>query len=469
MKPTSYCRTCLKNVISFTFLLLILLLLSLPSQATSSQGENVRILTLEEALQIASENNKDIQKAQEFRNWVEGRYVEERAAALPQFTILSGATMDRDESQKAFGSDFSVKRNSGSAELGLSQSLFTWGQTAAAIRAAKVGFATADDQLRIFRQAAFRDVSAAFYNILLAKELHKIAVLDLEQKGHHLDEARKRFSAGVATDYDVLAARVTEENARPEVIRAENLIRIARERLRFLLGANGPDIDVKGSLQISMSPYPTFEEALETAINNRPELSDLRHRRQIGEELVKIAQAGDKPRVDLKAGYGWRYLDLGSGQNANGAAWLVGLFLTYPIFDGFRTQGQVSQAKSNVNTLKIEEAKLVDGIRLEVRDAGYVLKESEETIKALSGTVEQAERLLLMSEKGYEFGVKTRLDVDDAQFNLTSARGTLARAQRNYLVFRVNYEYVMGILGEEESQNQIKNSKIKTQSLNYNP
>jgi len=95
---------------------------------------------------------------------------------------------------------------------------------------------------------------------------------------------------------------------------------------------------------------------------------------------------------------------------------------------------------------------LIDGIRLEVRDASYVLQGSEEIIKALAGTVEQAERLLLMAEKGYGYGVKTRLDVDDAQLNLTSARGSLARAQRNHLVFRVNYQYVMGTLGEKEAQ-----------------
>jgi len=172
----------------------------------------------------------------------------------------------------------------------------------------------------------------------------------------------------------------------------------------------------------------------------------------VGEELVKIAQAGDKPRVDLQGGYGWRYLDLGSGDRDSGPAWLVGLYLTYPIFDGFRTQGRVTQARSNVATLTLDEAKLVDGIRLEVRDASYVLQGSEEIIRALAGTVEQAERLLLMAEKGYEYGVKTRLDVDDAQLNLTSARGSLSRAQRNHLVFRVNYEYVMGTLGEKEAQ-----------------
>ena len=452
MNPRAHHANGWKDLIPVSILLLILSILSFPPEAALGQEESVRMLTLEEALQIAADNNKDIQKAQEYRNWVEGRYVEERAAALPQLTILSGVTSDRDESQKAFGSDFSVKRNSGSAEIALSQALFTWGQTAAAIRAAKVGLATADDQLRIFRQAAFRDVSAAFYNILLTKELHKIAILDLEQKRRHHDEARKRFAAGVATDYDVLAARVTAENAQPEVIQADNLVRISRERLRFLLGTDGPEIDVKGSLEVTITPYRKFEEALEIALKNRPELSDLHHRKQVGEELVKIAQAGDKPRVDLKGGYGWRYLDLGSGMRDSGPAWLIGLYLTYPLFDGFRTQGQVTQARSNVATLALDEAKLIDGIRLEVRDASYVLQGSEEIIKALAGTVEQAERLLLMAEKGYGYGVKTRLDVDDAQLNLTSARGSLARAQRNHLVFRVNYQYVMGTLGEKEAQ-----------------
>jgi outer membrane protein TolC len=57
-----------------------------------------------------------------------------------------------------------------------------------------------------------------------------------------------------------------------------------------------------------------------------------------------------------------------------------------------------------------------------------------EIVKVLSGTVEQAERVLYMAEKGYEYGVKTRLDVDDAELNLGQSKGNLARAKRDYLV-----------------------------------
>ena len=430
--------------------LLVASTLTFLSSTALGQGEGVRVLTLEEALKIASERNLDIQKAREYRNLVEGRYVEERAAALPQLTITANGVNSNDESQEALGSRVPSKRNTRAAELGLSQALFTWGQVSAGIRAAKVGLATADDQLRIFRQAAFRDVSASFYDILLAKEIDKIATQNLEQKTRHHDEASKKYSAGVATDYDVLVSKVDIDNARPGVIRAENQIRIARERLRFLLASEGQDVDASGSLEPVVLPHPKFEEALEAAFKNRPELTDIRHRVQIAEELVTIAKAGDKPRLDLKAGGGWRDLDMGSGLQASGGAWSVGLFLTFPIFDGLRTKGRVSQARSTVSTFKIEEAKLLDSIRFEVRDACNAVTESGEIIKALSGTVVQAERLLTMAEKGYEYGVKTRLDVDDAQLNLTQARGNLARAKRDYLVALVNLDYVMGRLDQKK-------------------
>lgn len=448
-----------RRFILITAFLLIASLGTLPFTTALGEEKEVQILTLEEALQITAEKNRDIQKALEYRNWVEGLYVEERAAALPQLTITAHVSNERDESKKALGISSPLRTNTRSTELGLSQALFTWGQVGAAVRAAKVGIATADDQLRIFRQAAFRDVSASFYDILLAKALNTITIQNLEQKTRHYDEARKKYSAGVATDYDVLAGRVAVDNARPELIRSENLIRNSRENLRFLIGYT-QEVDIKGSLEATIASYPKYEDTVEVAAKNRPELSDLRHRIDVANELVKIVQAGDKPRLDFKAGYGWRDLYLGQDLHANGSAWSAGLFVTYPIFDGLRTRGRVSQAKSNVATLKIEEAKLLDSITLEVRNACNAVREAGEIVKALSGTVNQAERLLYLAEKGYEYGVKTRLDVEDAELNLVQAKGNLTRSQRDYLVSRVNLEWVIGTLGEKEPKNGASNARM---------
>ncbi len=439
------------RAVAATALAALLLAATLPAQTADGAPAVARVLTLDEALRIAAAENKDIQKAREFRRKVMGRYLEERAAAMPQVTVTSSASRDSDESQKAFGGgfledfDFDVTRNLYTAEAGVSQAIYTWGQVGAAIRAAKEGMADAEDQLVIYQQAVARDVTTAFHGVLLARELHALALENVAMKQRHLDEASRKFDAGLATDYDVLAAEVDLDNARPAVIRAENAIQIAREQLRFLLGLEGQVVDVTGTLEAPVGAYPAYAPVLEIALQNRPEISELGHQSNIAKELVKIYGAGDKPRVDFRGGAGWRGQTIGEGQ-ADGLAYSVGIYLTFPVFDGGRTKGKVMQARSDLETLRIEQAKLVDSIALQVRQAVDNVHEAGEIIRALGGTVTQAERLLAMAEKGFEFGVKTRLDVDDAQLNVLQAKINLSRAKHDYLVARANLEWVSGTI-----------------------
>jgi len=76
------------------------------------------------------------------------------------------------------------------------------------------------------------------------------------------------------------------------------------------------------------------------------------------------------------------------------------------------------------------------------------VREAGEIVNALAGTVEQADRLVTMAEKGYEYGVKTRLDVEDAQLNRNRALGNLAGARRDYLVAGAALRRAMGTLGD---------------------
>lgn len=425
----------------------ICLSLCLALGALPALGAEARTLTLKDALDIAMEQNRDIQKAHAYGDLVRGRYLEERAAALPTLSLNGTAGYARDNSQSALtgGITGTQTRN---LDLRITQTLFSWGKVGAAIRGAREGLKTAEDELRLFRQAARREVSVAFYDVLLAKELRALALSNLQQKERHLAEAQKRLLAGVATDYDVLAAQVAVDNARPELIRSENRIKTAKERLRLVLALEPGELDVTGALEAEPTATPGFEEALATARKNRPELSELRHRVGIYRELVTIADAGNKPRLDLTGGAGWHQLDAG-GRTYDGAAWDVGVNLTFPFFDGFRTKGKVQQARSDLRTRELEEAQQLDEVTLEVRNAGFAVTEAEEIVKSLSGTVRQAERLLAMAEQGYELGVKIRLEVEDAELNLVQARSNLAQARRDYRVALVNLAWATGVLGEE--------------------
>jgi len=229
---------------------------------------------------------------------------------------------------------------------------------------------------------------------------------------------------------------------------------MARERLRFLLAIGSDEVDVTGTLddpQAGRTLPASYAEALKIAAKRRPELSDLRLRIGVYNELITIANAENKPRLDLKGTAGWHWATLndpGPVQDVNGAAWNIGLYLTFPFFDGLRTSGKVTQARSDLRSKQIEESRLLESIALEVRQAEFSYQEAGEIKKALSGTVKQAERLVQMAEKGYELGVKIRLEVDDAELNLLQAKSNLARAERDYRVTKVGYLWAIGIAGE---------------------
>jgi outer membrane protein TolC len=426
--------------------LALFLCLALTCTPNLSRAAATRVLTLDAALSIAMEQNRDIQKARAYGDLVQGRYLEERAAALPAFSLNGSAAYTRDDSQSALMGGITGEQTR-AVDLRLTQTLFSWGKVGAAIRGAKEGLKTSEDQLRIFQQAARRDVTVAFYDVLLAKELRSLALSNLQQKERHLAEAQKKLSAGIATDYDLLAAQVAVDNSRPELIRSDNRIRTAKERLRLVLALDQGDIEVEGQLEPVLIALPPFENSLATARRMRPELSDLKHRVGIYRELLYIAAADNKPKLDLKAGVGWHQLEA-LDRTWSGAAWDAGIFLSFPFFDGFKTSGKVQQAKSDLRTRELEEAQQLDEVSLEVRNAGFGVTESQQILTALTGTVKLAERLLAMAEQGYQLGVKIRLEVEDAESNLVQARSNLAQARRDYQVSLTNLSWSTGVLGE---------------------
>jgi hypothetical protein len=111
-----------------------------------------------------------------------------------------------------------------------------------------------------------------------ARERLLVAALEsFNDKGYAAASVREIVeAAGVRLMYAICYGPPQGAHARPEVIRSENGILTAKERLRLVLALDGGDIDVTGSLESPLLPPPPFQESLTTARRLRPELSDLR-------------------------------------------------------------------------------------------------------------------------------------------------------------------------------------------------
>lgn len=422
--------------------LLLAVLCAAGARAAAGPSEPIE---LNDALREAMAQNCDIQKADEYRNYVLGVYHEYRAGAFPNVTITTTGARSRDKAQQSSGFEPDITQSK-LADIGVNWTIFTWGQVSAAIRAARANMADANVRLLMQQQAVVRDVSAGFYDCLLSRELIAIATDNLRQKQRLHEEARRRLAAGVATDYDVLAASVAVENAKPTLLAAINTLQKAKDNLRFLLGGDTRNLEPEGTLEAELIAPPDFDSAFATAVAHRPELESLKLQLAMNQDLITVAKAGDKPSIALSSSLGWHEYEYGHLPEWTGQAWSAGITMTYPIFDGFRTRGKVEEAMSNYRTTVISVAKARDQIGLDVDDAINTVNEAASIVKALEGNVAQAEKLLNMAEKGYAAGVKTRIEVDDANLNAMKARGELARARRNYLVAQVTLQWVMGVI-----------------------
>jgi hypothetical protein len=83
-----------------------------------------------------------------------------------------------------------------------------------------------------------------------------------------------------------------------------------------------------------------------------------------------------------------------------------------------------------------------DRIALDARNALDRVDEAVHIVKGLEAVTTQAERLLDVAETGYRHGLKTSLEVDEAESNLLTGRTNLARAK--YLIARTRPLSIMG-------------------------
>ena len=226
-------------------------------------------------------------------------------------------------------------------------------------------------------------------------------------------------SAGTATDYDVLAAQVAVENARPAVIRsAEPRAVRARSSCGSCWQSRG-EVDVEGTLGATVEAVPGYDEVLAQALKNRPELGEIDAQQGIYGELDEDCRAPATSRASISRRPGHTKPRAARRSPPPGTTWNAAIFATVPLFDGWRTKGRVAQAKSDLAQRQHRRAEAArrhlargaDGRQCGAGSGGN-------PDRARRHPVKQAERLLFLAEKGFELGVKTRLEVQDAELNL---------------------------------------------------
>jgi outer membrane protein len=330
------------------------------------------------------------------------------------------------------------------------QPLYQGGRAWTAYGAAKSYYSLADENLRKAYTDTVYAVAKAYYDAVLADEAVGVANTGVAVASSHVQATEDRYDAGLVSEYDVLRARVELVNLETAQRRAEDGRAAALRYLLTLLNMPADsDVALTDRLAYELEVYD-LDGSLAAAEDKRPELAQLELTRQLAEDNVKIARAGDNPSLFFTASYSdyanefTFYFDDWRQQG------MLNLSLSWPIFDGFATRSSVSKARAELYKAELHKARLMEGIGMEVRGAYDAVKTAEATVRSQKENVTLAERGLEIAQARYEAGLMSNLEVLDAQAALTQARLGYYDSLHGYALAKLNIRRASGELGELE-------------------
>jgi outer membrane protein TolC len=390
------------------------------------------ILTLERCIEIAMSRHPALLGAAHARNAAEARLGQAKSDYYPR--LNAGAGYQRTSA------DFAAEEDRYSGSLTLNQNLFDFGRTPALVRARNRDLSALRHEVEnVSDQLAF-NVKQAYYGLLKALRNREVAVETVLQFEKHREEARGFYETGMRPKFDLTRAEVELSNARLNLIRSENALKVARVTLNNAMGLEeAPEYAVEDTLS-SQTYAVAFESAVARAYAGRADLRAAAARKKAAEALVDLAGTGHYPTISGNAGYDWFGEDFPLEEG-----WSFGAALSFPLFNGLGTHYSVREAQSNLKASEAEEALLKQNIFLELQQAFLNLVEAEETIAATELTVRQAEENLEIARGRYGAGIGSPIELADAGLVLTEARTAHVQSLYDYKIAQAAIERAMGL------------------------
>jgi outer membrane protein len=222
--------------------------------------------------------------------------------------------------------------------------------------------------------------------------------------------------------------------------------------LQQLINAKPGELAALGKELKPEAPQPAdMEQWVDQAQMNNLQLAIAQAATEIADKEVARNRGGHYPTVDLVANY--------SQNNANGGSFglgsettnkSVGVQLNMPLFQGGVVNSRWREAEANRERARQELENARRNVAQQVRLSYLGVVSGIAQVQALQQALTSSVSLLQASKLGQEVGVRTNLDVLNAQQQLFATRRDLYQAQYNYLLNQLHLKQATGTLGEED-------------------
>lgn len=403
--------------------------LSFPTQVEEVEVDEQQPISLQQAIELALKNNREIQAARLSVQRNEEALREAKAALYP--TVNSDATLqnsdnDADTLTPDDGSSTQVNAN-----VALNYNIYTGGRRGADIRRATKELQVSELDLETQVEQTRFETSRDYYQLQRRDSEVNIEQAAVEDAQQTLKDAQLLEQAGLGTRFDVLRAEVELAQAQQRLNTALANQNIARRQLSTTLSL-GQKVALKTADAVEEAGIweLSLAETIVQAYKNRAELEQFLLQREISEEQKKIALATVRPNVGAFAQYSFDEEFDDDIDSIN--AYAVGATLQWQLYDGGAASAAARQAETDKEIAETQFANQREEVRFEVEQAYFALQSNKQNIGTANKAVELAEESLRLARLRFQAGVGTQTDVIDAQTQLTAARGDLLTSIIDY-------------------------------------
>lgn len=311
----------------------------------------------------------------------------------------------------------------------------------------------ADKQLYLSQQNLILRATQSYFDVLIAQDKIDLIIAQKAAILSQLDQAKANFDVGTATITDVNEAQARYDLVVAQEIAAVNEYQIAQRSVQAITGVMPQKLaTVKADIKTNHLEQ-SMDKWLEVAAQNNLNIQIQQDAMKFAEQDVERLRAVHLPTLDAVASYSDSYANgspsvYGTGNELKMGT--IGLQLQIPLYQGGAISSRVRQAALNKQKAQDDVEIARRSTELETQRTYLNLNTSIAQVKAFEQALMSSQSQVDSTKLGYEVGVRTSVDVLNAQQQLFSAKRDLLQSRYNYLVNIIRLKAASGVVAEAD-------------------
>ncbi|MCP5197058.1 MAG: efflux transporter outer membrane subunit [Gammaproteobacteria bacterium] len=405
---------------------------------------------LNELIQMALQENKDVKIAAARIDEFLGRYGVTRGDQFPQVgaNAAGARTRNSENSGVTLGEN---PTNSYQVDLGVSFELDLWGKLRRATEAARADLLAAEEAQRTVILTLVSQLANSYVRLLDFDQQLVITRSTLKTRQESVRINRLRFQAGLISELDYQQALAEYQNAAVQVPLLERLIAQQENAINLLLGRNPGKITRDHTLE--RLALPQIPSGLPSdLLERRPDIRQAEQQLIAANAQIGVAKAAFFPSISLTGLLGTTSNDLSDLFKGPSKTWQFAGQLAQPIFTGGALTGQLQVAEAVQQQALLSYQQTLQNAFAEVDNSLIEVAKLREQLQDEAAQIKALQRYLDLATLRYQNGYSDYLTVVDAERNLYTAQLQYVQDQANLFIALVNLYKAMGGGWVEEAE-----------------